>query len=77
MGASTRKSRTSRRPSFRALAIVIMAAASFGVGVRDEAFEGLQESKTSHMLVAASTVLVGWIVWATVIYLVSTWVFGG
>jgi hypothetical protein len=61
----------------QALAIVILAAASFGVGVRDEVFQGLQESRTSLMIVAASTILVGWVVWATVIYLIGTWVFGG
>ncbi len=60
-----------------ALFIVIVVAVSFGVGMRDQPIKDLQDSQASLILMAFSTILVGWVLWATVIYLVGTWALGG
>mgnify|MGYP001212509629 CR=1 FL=1 len=62
---------------FQALGIVILAALAFGLGIRSEPIQGLEESATFVMLVAIATIMVGWVLWASVAYWIGTGLLGG
>ena len=62
---------------FQALGIVISAALAFGLGVRSAPPQGLEGSETIVMLVAISTIMVGWVLWTSIAYWIGTRLLGG
>ena len=65
------------RTTFSALGIVAVAAVAFGLGMRNRPIEGSEATPTEVMLVAISTVMVGWVAWAFVCNVFGTRVLGG
>lgn len=62
---------------FRSLLVVALAAIAFGLGIRTVAIEGRDEGPTMLMLLGFATVITGWLLWATVVYLLGTLLLGG
>ena len=62
---------------FRSLLVVAIAGLAFGLGMRTVAIEGRDESPTMLMLLRFATVITGWLLWATVVYLLGTLLLGG
>ena len=62
---------------FRSLLVVTLAAIAFGLGIRTVAIEGRDEGPTMLMLLGFATVITGWLLWATVVYLLGTLLLGG
>ena len=65
------------RTTFSALGIVAVAAVAFGLGIRYTPVEGSEAGPTEVMLVAMSTMMVGWVAWAFVSNVFGTRVLGG
>ena len=57
---------------FRSLAVVAAAGIAFGLGIRGIIIEGRDDGPTAFMLLAFSTAIIGWLVWATVVYPLGT-----
>ena len=62
---------------FRSLGIVVAVAVAFGLGQMNSDFAGLQGSPTLVLLVVATTVVLGWLLWGTIAYIVGSRVLGG
>ena len=62
---------------FRSLLVVTLAGIAFGLGMRTVAIEGRDEGPTMLMLLGFATVITGWLLWATVVYLLGTLLLGG
>ena len=62
---------------FRSLLVVALAAIAFGLGIRTVAIEGRDEGPTMLMLLGFATVITGWLLWATIVYLLGTLLLGG
>ncbi len=57
---------------FRALGTVLAAAIAFGLGLMNTDFEGFQDSPTQVLLVASTTMVLGWLLWGTIAYIVGS-----
>ena len=57
---------------FRALAAVAAAGVAFGLGIRSISIEGRDEGPVLLMLLGFTTVVIGWLLWATIVYLIGT-----
>ena len=57
---------------FRSLAVVAAAGIAFGLGIRSITIEGRDEGSATLMLLGFTTVVIGWLLWVTVVYLLGT-----
>ena len=62
---------------FRSLGTVLVVALAAGLGLMSTEFQTIEDSPTGVLLVTASTVVLGWLVWGTVAYLIGTRLLGG
>ena len=62
---------------FRALGVVLAVAIASGLGLMNTEFQAIEDSPTRVLLVTASTVVLGWLLWGTVAYLIGTRLLGG
>lgn len=61
----------------RALVVVLAASIAFGLGIRNTLTGVNEDSQLLAILVPASTVLVGWVLWTFVAYVIGTRLLGG
>ena len=61
---------------FRALGVVAVAGIAFGLGIRNASFQDI-DSRTVVMLLAFSTMVMGWVIWSSVVYVIGTMLFRG
>ena len=61
---------------FPAFIVVAAAAVAFGLGVRDVTVEGFEEAQGLLVLMAVSTIIVGWGLWAVVTWFAATRLLG-
>ena len=61
----------------RAMAVVVSVAAAFGFGFRSNVLESFDNSQVFAILVPASTVLLGWVLWSFVAYIIGSRLLGG
>lgn len=61
----------------RALVVVLAVSVAFGLGIRGNLLESFGDSQLMAMLIPASTVLVGWVLWTFVAYVIGTRLLGG
>ena len=62
---------------FRSLAVVMASGISFGLGVRAAPIPNSEVSPEFQMMLALSTMLIGWMIWTTVVYILSSFLLGG
>lgn len=62
---------------FRSLAVVAATGIASGIGIQGLTIEGRDESPAILMLLTFSTAIIGWLLWATVVYLLGTRLLGG
>ena len=62
---------------FRALGTVLAAAIAFGLGLMNAEFEGIEDSPMLVLLVASTTMVLGWLLWGTIAYIVGSRALGG
>ena len=62
---------------FRALGMVVAVAVAYGLGIMNTPSEGQVESAGLVLLRAMSTVMLGWLLWASLAYFIGTRVLGG
>ncbi len=62
---------------FRALGTVLAVAIAFGLGLMNRDFEGIQDSPMLVLLVASTTMVLGWLLWGTIAYIVGSRALGG
>ncbi len=65
------------RAMFRALGTVIAVAIAFGLGLMNTDFEGIEDSPMLVLLVASTTMVLGWLLWGTIAYIVGSRALGG
>ena len=61
----------------RALAVVVAVSIAFGLGIRNNLLESFGDSQFMAMLIPASTVILGWVVWTFVAYIIGSRLLGG
>ena len=61
----------------RALAIVLAVSVAFGLGIRNDLLESFEGSQFMAMVIPASTILLGWVLWSFVAYVIGTKLLGG
>ncbi len=62
---------------FRALGTVIVVAIAFGLGLMNTDFEAFEDSPMLVLLVASTTMVLGWLLWGTIAYIVGSRALGG
>ena len=62
---------------FRALGTVIAVAIAFGLGLMNTDFESIEDSPMLVLLVASTTIVLGWLLWGTIAYIVGSRALGG
>mgnify|MGYP003325697976 CR=1 FL=1 len=62
---------------FRSLAVVMASGISFGLGVRAAPIPNSEVSPEFQMMLALSTMLIGWMIWTTVVYVLGSFLLGG
>ena len=62
---------------FRALGTVLAVAIAFGLGLMNRDFEGIEDSPMLVLLVASTTMVLGWLLWGTIAYIVGSRALGG